>query len=175
MNFTERNIQFYTATCLWWMPVLENNYHKEIIIEAWKRRVDCNQLTIYAFVVMPNHVHCVWQIHKEISPFLLRQNINKFTARSILNFMRMNDDVLYNELSVKAADREFQVWERNPLSINLYSKKFLIQKIQYIHVNPLQEHWKLAAAPEEYHYSSARFYATGIDDFGFLTDYRNIF
>jgi hypothetical protein len=44
--------------------------------------------------------------------------------------------------------------------------------LQYIHNNPLQEHWKLAASPEEYYYSSAKFYATGIDDFGFLTDFR---
>ncbi len=37
--------------------------------------------------------------------------------------------------------------------------------------NPLQEKWKLAQYPEDYKYSSAKFYATGIDDFGLSTHY----
>lgn len=170
-----QNLCFFTATCLWWMPVLENKYHKEILIEAWKRRVRQNQVIIYAFVIMPNHVHCIWQINPAIRQSVFQQNLHKFTARSILNFMRMNNDPLYPELSVRTTDREIQVWERNSMSIKLYSKFIFLQKTHYIHTNPLQEHWKLAVVPEEYHYSSARFFATGIDDFGILTDYRTLF
>ena len=34
-------------------------------------------------------------------------------------------------------------------------------KIDYIHDNPLQEHWNLAELPELYPYSSAAFYQYG--------------
>ena len=42
-----------------------------------------------------------------------------------------------------------------------YTEKFLEQKLNYIHYNPLQEKWKLASLPEEYFHSSAAFYITG--------------
>ena len=32
--------------------------------------------------------------------------------------------------------------------------------------------WNLAAVPEEYHWSSAKFYEHGIDEFGIVSDYR---
>ncbi len=41
-----------------------------------------------------------------------------------------------------------------------------------IHNNPVQPKWKLAATPEEYKYSSALFYQTGNDEFGFLEHYK---
>jgi putative transposase len=173
MNLYEPRTSFFTATCLWWQPVLENKYHKEIILEAWKRRVQQNKLTIYAFVIMPNHIHCIWKIHDSAVASVFQRDLQKFTARSILKFMYMNDDPLYTSLYVNDADREFQVWERNPLSIELYSPHIFLQKLHYIHRNPLQGKWNLSTIPEEYHYSSARFYATGKDDFGFLTDYRD--
>ena len=35
--------------------------------------------------------------------------------------------------------------------------------------------WKLAKDDLDYHYSSARFYETGIDKFGFLTNLFQVF
>ncbi|WP_307527875.1 hypothetical protein [Pedobacter sp. W3I1] len=49
------------------------------------------------------------------------------------------------------------------------------QKLDYIHNNPLQERWRLAENAEDYYWSSAKFYQTGIDDFNVLTDYRDAF
>jgi hypothetical protein len=43
--------------------------------------------------------------------------------------------------------------------------------LEYIHNNPVQERWNLADSMEEYKYSSARFYETGVDEWGFLTHY----
>jgi len=37
--------------------------------------------------------------------------------------------------------------------------------------NPLQDKWKLVQYPEEYRYSSARFYEKGVDEFGLMTHY----
>jgi hypothetical protein len=40
------------------------------------------------------------------------------------------------------------------MSIDLYSNKFFIQKLQYIHPNPYQPKWNLAQSPFGYKYSS---------------------
>ena len=166
------NTEFITVTNLNWLPVLQNDYHKQILIEALKHRVDLKQVSIYAFVIIPNHFHALWQLHDGIDKMSFQRDLLKFTARSILKFMLMNDILLLNQLKVKAADRQNQVWERNSLSIEIWNEKVFIQKLNYIHNNPVQPKWKLAATPEEYKYSSALFYQTGNDEFGFLVHYK---
>ncbi len=59
----QHHAQFFTGTNLNWLHVLQNDYHKQILLEALKHRVDKNEVTIYAFVIMPNHFHAIWQIH----------------------------------------------------------------------------------------------------------------
>jgi hypothetical protein len=75
---------------------------------------------------------------------------------------------------VGTKDRNYQFWERNPLSVPLYSQKVVEQKINYIHGNPLNTGWNLADEPQDYKYSSAGFYYKGKDEFGFLENYLEV-
>ncbi len=70
---------------------------------------------------------------------------------------------------VDAKDRFYQIWERNPLTVDLFSSKVFFQKIEYVYFNPVRT--LLSNNPEDYYYSSARFYTTGIDEFNMLTHY----
>ena len=169
----EHHLQFVTITNLNWLHVLQSEYHKQIIIEAIERRVEMQQVTVSAFVIMPNHMHFIWQLHDGINRAGVQRDFLKFTARSVLNFMRMNDDPMLPLLKVKTTDRSFQVWERNSLSIDLFTESVFLQKLDYIHNNPLQPKWALANLPEQYKWSSAAFYETGKSEFNFLTHYRS--
>ena len=71
------------------------------------------------------------------------------------------------QFKVNVKDRSYQFWERNSLSVELRSSKVFMQKLEYIHYNPVKA--GLCINPEDYYYSSAKFYATGVDDFGMLT------
>ena len=70
---------------------------------------------------------------------------------------------------VNKYDRECQVWKREPLGIELITKSMFIQKLEYIHFNPVSA--GLCHVPEEYHYSSARFYFDGTNSFKMLTHF----
>jgi hypothetical protein len=59
-------------------------------------------------------------------------------------------------LQVNAKDRKHQVWERNALSISLFTKSVFLQKLNYIHNNPVKA--GVCELPEAYKYSSASFY-----------------
>ena len=172
MILFDHHTQFTTITNLNWFPILQSNYHKQIIIESLKTRVDKKQVTIYAFVIMPNHMHIIWQLHDGIIKEDFQRDFCKFTARSILQFMRMNEDPLLGFLKVTTPDRKYQVWKRNSLSIEIYSEKVFLQKMNYVHNNPIHAKWRLADLPENYLYSSALFYETGIDPFGLITHFR---
>ncbi len=41
---------------------------------------------------------------------------------------------------------------------NIFSREFLIQKLQYIHNNPIAKKWHLVSRRTEYPYSSACYY-----------------
>jgi len=59
---------------------------------------------------------------------------------------------------------------RNSLGIDFFNEAVFIQKLDYIHYNPVKA--GLCPLPEEYYYSSAKFYEYGMDDFGMLTHYK---
>jgi putative transposase len=73
---------------------------------------------------------------------------------------------------VNTTSQNYHFWQRNSLPITLYSADVFIQKMNYLHYNPTVEKWNLADLPENYKYSSAKFYLEGIDEFGFLTHWQ---
>lgn len=101
----------------------------------------------------------------------VQRDFLKYTAQQIKKDMVVHRYDELSEFRVDAKDRKYQFWERNPLSIEIWSEKVLIQKLKYIHENPVRS--GLCRFPEEYKYSSALLYLTGIDNWGFLTHFRD--
>lgn len=52
----------------------------------------------------------------------------------------------------------------------MYNREVAFQKIDYMHYNPVKA--GLCRLPEEYLYSSYRFYGLNKDELGFLTHYE---
>ena len=122
---------------------------------------------VNAFVIMSNHIHLIWQIQNGYERDAVQRNFLKFVSQTIQRDLQKNHPKVLERFYVGAKDRKYQFWERNPLSIDLWTKEVFIQKMEYIHYNPVAA--GLCAYPEDYKYSSAKFYATGKDEFGFLT------
>ena len=120
---------------------------------------------------MPNHIHIIWQIRFGHEREQVQRDFLKHTAQKIIQSLQTNHPEVLERFKVNAKDRKYQIWERNPLSVDLYSEKVLLQKLNYIHQNPLQEKWKLVEIEENYEYSSAGFYQTGKGKWDFLSHY----
>jgi putative transposase len=101
----------------------------------------------------------------------VQQSFLKYTAQQMKFYLLKNDIKELQHYRVKASDREFQFWERNPLSIDLWSRAVFLQKLSYMHNYPIQPPWKLCQYREEYKYFSAAFYECGNTYFKFLTHY----
>lgn len=170
----EHHIQFFTAVCKNWLPLLQDDGAKQIIIEALKFRTTTGQFKICAFVIMPNHIHLIWRMAAHLKREDVQRDLLKFTARALLLYLEKQKSALVHKLTTDAADRARQVWKRDSMSIDLYSDKFFQQKLNYIHANPCQPKWLLAQHPLDYVYSSASFYEMGDDRFGILTHYAAI-
>lgn len=167
---TEYHPQFFTATILEWKKLLHKEKYKLIIIDSLRFLVQEKRVVIYAYVIMNNHLHLIWQAINGFTPAQVQQSFLRYTAQQIKFDLQINYPEVLKLFKVNAADREFQIWERNPLSVDLYKDRAFLQKLEYIHENPVVKGY--CDFPEEYTYSSALFYEKGIDRFGFLTHYR---
>ncbi|MEO6330571.1 MAG: hypothetical protein ABIO55_16670 [Ginsengibacter sp.] len=117
---------------------------------------------------MPNHVHFIWQMLEMNGKEMPHVSFLKFTAHAFKKHLKLHNPKLLELFKVDAINKEYEFWQRDSLAFELMKKETILQKIDYIHYNPTAEHWKLCNEPADYKYSSAKFYETGIDEFGFL-------
>jgi putative transposase len=165
--FPKDHPEFITVTCLDWKYLLHTDSRKDIIVSSLRFLATKGRAIIYAFVVMSNHLHIIWQFDGEHEgPNVLRDFL-KFTSHQILRDVKFEDPAMYKKLKVNAYDRTYQVWQRKALRIPLWSNNVFNQKLEYIHRNPVKA--GLCKYPEQYRYSSARFYLLNQTEWEFLT------
>jgi hypothetical protein len=91
----------------------------------------------------------------------MMRDFKRHTARQIIRQLQAEEKKETLQLLQgfnKDSRQDFKVWEDQYDGRNVFSVKFLEQKMNYIHHNPCQPHWSLAGVPEEYPWSSARCY-----------------
>jgi len=169
-------VYFWTDTIKDWRPLLDHDQFKEIIIGCWRELVKRSKIVIYGFVLMPNHLHLIWEMAEMNGKEMPHASFNKFTSHQFLDNLQSNNrSHLFDYLEFNSNERKHRFWQRDPLAVKVYSARVMVQKLEYIHLNPLQEKWNLAIRPEDYRWSSAKFYETGEDEFKIITHYMDTF
>ena len=164
---------FFTATIKDWKRLLMPDKYKDIILESLRFQVKAKRGKIYGFVIMPNHIHIIWQILENHKRENVQRDFLKFTSQKIKYDLKENHPQVLESFRVNLADREFQFWQYRPLSIELYSENVFEQKLDYIHFNPCAKKWNLAILPEHYFYSSAALYSGENTHADILTNHKS--
>ena len=86
---------------------------------------------------MSNHIHLIWQIQNGYERDAIQRNFLKFVSQTIKRDLEKNHPKVLQKFYVGVKDRKYQFWERNPLSIDLWTKEVFKQKLEYIHYNPV--------------------------------------
>ncbi len=175
-SYTELNeVYFWTITINNWNHLLKSEENKLIVINSLQWLVQNKLVEIYGYVVMPNHIHLLWQQLKMNGKEFPKNSFEKFTAKSLVKKMKQQNDIDLKKYEVTASDRKHNIWFRDPLAVRIFSKEMAAEKLEYIHFNPLQAHWSLCNNCDDYRFSSARFYVNGIDEFNLVTNIMNAF
>ncbi|MBN4051900.1 transposase [Cytophagaceae bacterium AH-315-L13] len=162
-------LYFYTATIIGWKHLLKPDKYKDVIIDSLKYLIKIKKIVVYGFVIMPNHIHLIWELLELNGKEYPHASFMKHTSHEMLKDLRVyNKDVL-ELFKVNLSTRNHQFWQRDSLPVHLYTPEVIYQKLDYIHGNPVQKNWSLAQEPCEYNYSSASFYEKDKDDFDILT------
>jgi REP element-mobilizing transposase RayT len=168
-------VYFWTDTVKDWKCLFDHRKYKQMAIDTLKQLVTKELICIYGFVIMPNHLHFIWEMLAKNGKEMPHASFNKATGHLIIKDLRLHNALCSVQYQVHDQERQYRVWQRDALAIKLEYREIVEQKLEYIHLNPLQEKWSLVEYPENYYWSSARFYETGKDDFGFLTHYLDRF
>lgn len=181
-TLSEAGTFFCTFTCLKWIPLFQiTNLYEEIY--KWFNILISNQHQITSFVIMPNHLHALIHLsHNKDSINKILANGKRFLAYEIVK--RLEDTgqyeisaILQKELTPQEINRKkkHRVFEVSSDIKLCYTQKFLLQKLNYIHTNPISKKWQLAKMPEEYFHSSAAYYECGAQHQNvFITHYNEL-
>lgn len=168
-------IYFWTATINKWQRLLEKDEYKCVIINSLDHLSENGKIDVFAFVIMPNHIHLIWRINELNGKETSQGSFLKYTAHEFKKMVKADKDYNLADFAVDAHNKKFEFWQRDPLAVHLFTSDVAYQKMDYIHFNPCREHWQLADEPHLYDFSSAKYYETGAKDFGFLKDLRGEF
>ena len=157
---------FITFTCIAWMPLFEITNSYDIVYKWFGILKEKYQADIVAYVIMPNHLHVI--LHFQNEGFNLNTiigNGKRFMAYKIVNRLENTGNAnLLIALESKLSERERKKGQRHKVFIESFDAKaifrqsFLLQKLNYIHMNPVSGKWKLAKDFTAYEHSSASFY-----------------
>ncbi|MGR3318327.1 MAG: REP-associated tyrosine transposase [Candidatus Anammoxibacter sp.] len=163
-TFEKQQPYFTTMTTVDWLPIFTNRNVFEIVIKSLKFLIDKEDLKIYAYVVLENHMHMVCA--SETLSNIMRR-FKSFTARNIIDTLKTHNNIrLIDRLEFlkkrHKRDQDYQLWQEGYHPQLIQTEEMMKQKIEYIHNNPVKRGYVDRA--EYWLFSSARNY-TGNDDF----------
>ena len=167
MKPKSRAIYFLTFTIVVWVDIFTRPQCRQIIVDSLKYCQQNKGLLLNAYVIMSNHIHLIAHTSLEskgMSAFI--GDFKKFTARKLIEWtissqvesrgLWMHD--VFSSFGQKNSNNEiFQIWQRENHPFMLTYPKIAMQKLSYIHMNPVKA--GIVDQPEEYLYCSARNYA----------------
>ena len=164
----KKNTSYYlTLTVVGWVDVFTRNSHKDALIESLRYCIKNKGLNVYAYCLMTNHLHMVVNCNE---PFQLKDVIRDFKRHTvktiidqIINKPESRREWMLREFEAAAdktdRNKTYKFWKSGNHAIELFTEKFVWEKINYIHNNPVKE--KFVKNPQEWLYSSASNYWYG--------------
>jgi len=152
---------FITCTVVQWVDVFTRSYYSDILINSLKYCQEHKGLEIYAYVIMPSHIHMIVR-HEEAQLDKIIGHFKSFTAKEIVNDIQASQEEsrkqwLLHMFAYAARFRKqhakYMFWQYTKHPVELSNPAIFQQKLAYIHQNPLKAGYVTEA--EKWYYSSA--------------------
>lgn len=166
------HLYFVTASVVEWKHLFNTYEYAKIVLDSLEWLQQHNRISLFAFVLMPSHLHAILKPEKDGIGEVIQQ-FGSFTAHEILKRLRTeNSDKELLEIfhgNKRDTRHEHSIWQ-DIQAKNIYSEDFLWQKMEYIHKNPVAKDWKPGRDRADYPYSSAGYYDYGRKSIIGITD-----
>ncbi|HZV69040.1 MAG TPA: hypothetical protein VFG10_05825 [Saprospiraceae bacterium] len=155
---------FLTFQVIDWVDIFTRKIYRDIVLGSLEYCRKEKGLYVWGFVLMSNHMHAILSAKNGNLPDVIR-DFKRFTATKIIKAISSEIESrkdwmlkrfeFASQKNVRSSDHQFWTHENHPVEI--ISHDFLMQKLMYIHLNPVRA--GLVEKPEEWLYSSARNYS----------------
>lgn len=157
---------FVTFAVVEWVDVFTRQEYRDMVLDSLRFCQKEKGLRLHSWCIMSNHLHLIYStVHGNVSALL--RDFKKFTARQIVEAIEKNSRESRREWMLEIFKRcgadncrntNYQFWRQENHPEELYSPWFSVQKLDYIHNNPVVA--GLVDRPQDYLYSSARDYCS---------------
>ena len=154
---------FITLTVVGWIDLFSRKECKDILLASLKYCQLNKGLIIHGYVIMPSHIHFIVSGgEKSAGLSNIIRNMKTYTAKELLEWTfdsgkesrkECLDMVFAYHAKYNSNNSKYQIWQQDNQPKQCLHPKFTMQKLNYIHYNPVAA--GIVAQPDCYRYSSA--------------------
>lgn len=137
------------------LPIFRTETMRNLLCRALDEARTSAGLLYFAYVLMEDHFHIITDGVRSPSDTL--RYLNGISARRVVDHLKeKGHDASLAKLrqAEKKGGYKYSVWEHHSDKFILTSESKLMEKVNYIHQNPLKD--GIVEHPDEYYFSSAR-------------------
>jgi putative transposase len=137
------------------LPIFRTDEIKLIACAALDEAPKSGKFALYAYVIMPDHLHVITD--SILPPSKTLQFINGITGRRIIDYLkeqRYESSLAKLRHEIRLRRYGYSLWDHHPNARLLLSESMLMERVNYTHQNPVRA--GLVSHPEEYRWSSVR-------------------
>jgi len=155
--YGQGDLHFITCTCYRRLPFLASAHSRSVFVKILGEVRERFGFRLAGYVVMPNHIHLLIGEPARGTPSTVMQVLKQRVSRRLRGKKRRTADT---QLRLAFGERDAlprQFWQRRFHDFNVWSQKKRIEKLGYMHFNPVKR--RLVSDPNHWTWSSWSHYA----------------
>ncbi len=148
---------FFTSVTNNRLAVFQTDKIKVIACKAIDEARNSGEFYLFAYVIMHDHIHTITGSQRKPSDIL--RYINGVISKRVIDYLKENDfESSLAQLRIMDKKRNYKhsLWQHHNNTFSITSDSMMLQKVNYIHQNPVVE--GLVEKAEDYLYSSVRYW-----------------
>jgi putative transposase len=157
-RYGQGHLHFITCSCYRRLPLLGSVRSRNLFVQILGEVRDRYGFALVGYVVMPEHIHLLISEPAKGTPSTVLQVLKQRVSRRLRRKPRRRASARQLSLCFDRADHcPPQFWQPRFYDFNLWSQKKFVEKLQYLHLNPVKR--RLVSHPKDWPWSSFSFYA----------------
>jgi len=148
--YGQHDLHFITCSCYRRLPLLASMRARNLFVKILGELRDAYGFGLVGFVVMPEHIHLLMGEPTKGTPSTVLQVLKQRVSRE----MRRKTVIGQLKFQFGAEDSLPQFWQRRFYDFNVWSHKKKMEKLEYMHMNPVKR--GLVSSPTDWVWSSYR-------------------
>ena len=157
----KEGLYFVSFAVVYWIDVFTREEYFAILTDSLDYCSKNKGMEIYAWCIMPSHVHLIFRA-KDNNPSALLKELKTYSSKQLQKAIAEHNQESRKEWMLWLMERagqknsnvkHRQFWQQHNKPIELWSAAVIDQKIDYIHNNPVEagfvsesHHWKYSSA-----------------------------